>query len=132
MCKQRAQVPRPTCVDPLLKMHHEEESSGEPKWKISTLTCHPEEHLPSRMNLESLLSQSVHTIWISTCLHGLSCDSETRLLCLSLTLCSLGEMCYPHTENVIGRLVLISGKSEGSLICQAEVWGKRSLSACRK
>lgn len=76
-------------------------------------------------NLESLLSQNVHAIWISTCLRGLSCDSETRWLYLSLTLCSLGEMCYPHTKNVIGRLVLVSGKSEGSLTCQAEVWGKR-------
>lgn len=34
-------------------------------------------------------------------------------------------MCYPHAKNVIGRLVLISGKSEGFLICQAEVLGKR-------
>lgn len=76
-------------------------------------------------NLESLLSQNVQAIWISTCLQGLSCDSEKRLLCLSLTLYSLGEMCYPHTKNVVGRLVLISGKSEGFLICQAEVWGKR-------
>lgn len=76
-------------------------------------------------NLESQLSQNVQAIWISTCLQGLSCDSEKRLLCLSLTLYSLGEMCYPHTKNVVGRLVLISGKSEGFLICQAEVWGKR-------
>lgn len=119
------QVWRPTYLEPLMKIHREEESFGGPKWKISTLALHLEEHLPSWMNSESLLSHNVHTIWISTCLYGLSCDSETRLLCLSLTLCSLGEMCYMHAKNVIGRLVLISGKSEGFLICQTEVWGNR-------
>lgn len=123
--KQRAQVWSPTYLDPLLKIHHEEESFGGPKWKISTSAHHLEEHLPSQTNLQCLLSQNIHTIWIITCLHGLSGGSETRLLCLSLTLCSLGEMFYPHAKNVIGRLVLISGKSEEFLICQAEVWGER-------
>lgn len=51
--------------------------------------------------------------------------SEARLLCVVLTLCSLEGMCCQHSKNVSGRLVLVPGKSEGFLICQAEVWGKR-------
>lgn len=56
LCKQRAQVWRPTYLDPLLKIHHEEKSLGGPEWKIPTLAHHLEEHLPSWMNLESLVS----------------------------------------------------------------------------
>lgn len=51
--------------------------------------------------------------------------SEARLLCVALTLCSLGGMCCPHNKNVFGRLMLVPGKPEGFLICQAGVWGKR-------
>lgn len=40
----------------LLKIHREEESLGGPEWKTPTLAHHLQEHLPSWMNLESLLS----------------------------------------------------------------------------
>jgi len=49
---------------------------------------------------------------------------EARLLHVALTLCSLGRMGCLHTKNVVGRLVLVPGKSEGFLVCQAKIWKK--------
>lgn len=56
--------------------------------------------------------------------------SEARLLHVALTLCSLRGMCCLHTKNVTGRLVLVPGKSEGFLVCQAEVLGGKREPPC--
>lgn len=85
-------------------------------------------------SLESLLSENSHTTWFSTCFHGLICgswapDSEARLLCVVLILCSLGGMCCPHIQNVIAGWCLFLGTLRDSLLVEHRFGGKGTLPA---
>lgn len=84
-----------------------------------------EEHLfTNEMENAESAPDYIHATWLNTCLHRLSRGSLSLTPCVN-PLLPWGSML---SAQVTGRLVHVPWKSEGFLICQEEVWGKKGSS----